>query len=306
MRGSAAIQISGLGYCTDGQPTSPAYCEGGNVNTAILSHGAGLSNVTINQVSIDSASYGMLLIGGTFGNGTDNAGWTGNNYAINNPIVQNSGVAGIWVAKVNGGGIYNSTVTHSGVEGSWSGTIGMDISGTRNLTVQGGEASHTVSPNRADEDGGAIALDGGNENLTITGLKIYSNDAYAFLVDGDNKLPASGGTANISFEISNNNIWDNARKDDWWGVRRYEMFILSNQNLPARGVIKNNRIAWQTASPLRHLNQVIGADMVPVYKEDLAVSSAPPFPPAYFFCGNVDTSINAVTPPLIPGNNVCP
>ncbi|MBI2571374.1 MAG: right-handed parallel beta-helix repeat-containing protein [Candidatus Schekmanbacteria bacterium] len=293
MRGSAAISITGYGYCKDGLPATDASCQG-DKNLYLLSYGAGLSDVTIEDVTVDLATYGIWIWGGGFSGQAAR-------YRIQRPRIVNAGIGGIELTYIQNGTVTGAVVDRAGGDNCWSGTFGIDINYATDLAIQSGEVTGTLGEVFYMGDGTGINLAGGNRNVTISGVDIHDNDAMAIAIEG------ASATENATYEIAGNRIWGNGRKNENPAPGQYEypefLLALNIGGLTSAAAVRDN---WIKMRANRHLLCAVIDSTTPCFKDDLAMEGETRFPPGYSFCGNRDWSRGETDPPLIPGNSVCP
>ncbi len=286
LRGSTAISITGVGYCKDGLPATDEHCSGGKY-FSIGSYGASLSDVTIEDVTIRNATYGIWVWG---------AGFTGvgKNYRIARPHVVRAGIGGIEMSFVENALVSDPKIEYVGGDTIWSGTFGIDVNYVQNVTIQGGEVAYTLGEVFYEGEGTGINLNGPN-TVTIKGVQLHNNDGSAIAIQGAT-LPDRA-----VYEFSENRIWDNARKNDNPAPGQYEypeFITIIHLNSSSAATIKNNMIK---VKPNRHLI-VIARDLVSpdIWKDEFSSDYRLP---DYSFCDNRDSA--QTNAPLIAGDKEC-
>ena len=292
-RGSSGISITGYGYCKDGLPPTDANCTG-DKGYYVGSYGPGLSDVTMEDVRVENAVYGIWIWGGGF------TGGHGTNYQIRNPIILRAGVGGFELSFVKNALVENLRVQDVGGDSCWSGTFGVDVNYAEKVEFKAGEITGTNGQKLTDGEGTGFNLNGPND-VTVTEMKIYQNGGPAFATQGN---PAPDVT---KIKIHNNVIYGNGwLSDDPTHGRDYPEFALfwNPDDRETWADVRNNRIELRPGK--RNLMAVVKGPVhliTNVLKNDMAMPDDRLA--GSFFCGNRDISKSKTNPPLIPGNREC-
>jgi hypothetical protein len=290
MRGSTAISITGRGYCKDGLPNTDANCTG-DESYYVGSYGAGLSDVTLADVKVRNATYGIHVWAGGFSG-------LSTNYAIRRPSIERAGVGAIALHFLENGIISDPRIRYAGGDTSWSGTYGIDINYSRNTTVRGGEVAYTLGDVFYSGEGTGVNLNGPNRNVRIVGMRLHHNDGAAIAFEA---TPPQ----RPSYDFSGNRFWDNARENDDPDRAPNEsvypeMLLAWQPGTKSSATVRDN---WIKIKRNRHLIAVVNSATDFAWKDELSPDAR--VLPGYTFCGNRDLSKSATNPPLIRGNNEC-
>lgn len=285
LRGSTAISITGRGYCEDGKPATDASCQG-DAGFRLGSYGAGLSEVTISDVRIENATYGIWI-------------WArGRDYVIRRPSIDRAGNGGIELTFLEDSRVIQPRIDRTGRDNVWSGTFGIDVNYSRNLEIEGGEVARTTGEIFYMGEGTGVNLAGPNVDVRVVGMRIHSNDGSAIAIQ------AGGPEEAASYAFVGNRVWNNALRNDVPASGHYEypefVTVVLAAGGPVTAAVRDNRIA---VAPNRHLILIGALDLVDIWKDEL--SSDDPRLPGWSFCGNRSWSIGTGDGPLVGGNGAC-